>query len=146
MDDVDIRHGTSVRLEQHVCPRAVHDWVIAKQPSCIRYHTHIILIILYQTISYHTILYHTTLFHICHTISSCCILPYLTHTILYHTINKSMIAKQSLHPITNPSTITTIITNISIHLSTLDPSTLPFICQKSFSKKYFSNHQLCHQY
>ena len=35
MDDVDIRHGTSVRPEQHVCPRAVHDpRVIANQP-CI---------------------------------------------------------------------------------------------------------------
>ena len=137
MDDVDIRHGTSVRLEQHVCPRAVHDWVIAKQPSCIRYHTHIILIILYRTISYHTILYHTILFHICHTISSCCILPYLTHTILYHTIHKCVIAKQSLHPITNPSTITTIITNISIHLSTLDLSTLPFIYQKVLATNIF---------
>ena len=32
MDDVDIRHGTSVRPEQHVCPQAQHDSVIANQP------------------------------------------------------------------------------------------------------------------
>ena len=90
-----------------------------------------------HTIPNYFISYHTILFHICHTISSCCILPYLTQTILYHTIHKCVIAKQSLHPITNPSTITTIITNISIHLSTLDLSTLPFIYQKVSAKNIF---------
>ena len=84
-------------------------------------------------ISYHIIPFCTIPYYFIFVIpyiSSCCILPYLTHTILYHTIHKCVIAKQSLHPITNPSTITTIITNISIHLSTLDLSTLPFIYQK----------------
>ena len=144
MDDVDIRHGTSVRLEQHVCPRAVHDWVIAKQPSCIRYHTHIILIIPYQTVSYHTILYHPISYLSYHIFMLYPTLPYPYHTLPYNTQMRDCQAvpashhqplhhhhyhHQHLHPSVHTWSI-----NTPIHLP------------KSFSNKYFPIHQLCPQY